>query len=656
MKTSSSFAFLLLLIIGIVACNPTQQIKDGRLAIEQKQYASAIPLLKKEYNKAKSRIEKGKIAYALGTAYEQIQQAENAVDWYTIAYDSSVGIEALEGQARSLKKLERYKEAAVAYKELGLELGSPFEYRREIKACENAALWKTNPYPEHKVELATLNSRYSDYSPFIFQEELIFTSDRPNNTNDKTYHWTGNYFSDLYSLPLNTSSASPLSDLNTATNEGTLVYSTDGQEAFFTRCDGTKKEDAFCKIMYARQEGGAWQTPEMLPFQEKGINYGQPALSTDGKTLYFAAQHPDGWGGYDIWVSNRNGIDWSEPKLLGRSINTPGNEKFPTIDGDTLYFASDFHIGMGGLDIFKTYPIGESSWAPPLNMLPPINSGADDFGLVIDHNFSPTATTFVKGYFTSAREGGDGQDDIYTFEKVKVEKPPIDTTPIVYKMILEGFVLEKIYQNPTDPNSKVLGRKPLTKASVDVIIAGKKETIQLGEDGFFTFELSENTDYDFLASQEGYLTNTAVFSTQGMGKDPNTPIQTYEVTITLDRIFENQEIELENIYYDFDQWYIRDDAQPTLDELANILRLNPSINIELGSHTDCRGREAYNLNLSQKRAQSAVDYLSSKGISGFRLQARGYGESAPANDCNCNQCTDDEHQENRRTTFKIIEN
>jgi outer membrane protein OmpA-like peptidoglycan-associated protein len=179
--------------------------------------------------------------------------------------------------------------------------------------------------------------------------------------------------------------------------------------------------------------------------------------------------------------------------------------------------------------------------------------------------------------------------------------------------------------------------------------------VTVGEDGFFTLELAENSDYFFLASLEGYLANSTRFSTKGIAKDPANPIQKYEVEIVLDKIFRNREIVLENIYYDYDKWDIRPDAEPTLNRLADVLRQNPGIRIQLGSHTDCRGNNNYNEDLSQKRAQSAVNYLIGKGIDAGRLGALGYGETQPAVDCACSSCTESEHQSNRRTTFKIVE-
>lgn len=265
-----------------------------------------------------------------------------------------------------------------------------------------------------------------------------------------------------------------------------------------------------------------------------------------------------------------------------------------------------------------------------------------------------------KGYFTSTRDEGNGLDDIYSFEKlVPPPPPPKDTTkeipPIVYSMTLNGYVLEKIYENPTDPNSRVLGRKPLNGASVQITINGKSETVKVGENGLFELNLTEDTNYDFFASNEGYLNNDERFSTKGISKDPNEPERLFEVEIVLDKIFKNQEIVLDNIYYEFDKADIRNDAKPTLNELADLLSQNPDIKIELAAHTDCKGPAAYNQDLSARRAKSAVDYLVSAGIEDTRLSSRGYGKSSPAVDCVCARCTDEENQANRRTTFKIID-
>lgn len=651
-----------LLFTFLAGCTYTQKVRDGRTAFEVKQYAVATKMLEKEYEKAKSRVEKGKIAFLIGESYKHLNKSDQSIRWYGIAYDNQYGVDALKEYAFALKRAGRYEDAKSAFKDLGIEIGSPYEYRREISACEIAMGWEKLP-PEYKVEVMAFNSGSSDYAPMLYKDnKMVITSDRASSTGDAVYKWTGAAYSDLFLVDLGSNSITGFdSQINTENNEGTVAFNRDFTEVFFTRCFGGKKDAAdYCKIMVSEGSGDSWSTPRVLNFLKEGVNYVHPSLSADGNTLYFASDDPEGWGGWDIYASERlTDGEWSEPILMSRVINTQGDEKFPFIDADTLYFASDNHTGLGGLDIFRTFQMDNGSWAPPYNLKTPINSAGDDFGFIIDYNSPKEEGVLQQGYFTSTREEGIGSDDIYRFQKITPPPaPPLveeQPKPEDYKLILEGYVLEKIYNNPTDPNSKILGRKPLPGAQVDIQFGRQKETVTVGEDGQFRLELEEETDYDFLAYKENYLKNAEVFSTKGIGRDPNNPVQTFEIEIVLDRIFFDKEIRLENIYYDFDKWDIRDDAKPTLDELARNLQLNPTIRIQLGSHTDCRGATRYNEELSQKRAQSAVDYLISKGIDPGRLAARGYGESQPEADCLCNRCTEEEHQQNRRTTFKIIE-
>lgn len=655
---------LLLLILSVAACTYTQRIRDGRTAYERKQYAVATKMLEKEYKKAKSRIEKGKLAFLLGESYKAINESDKSIGWYEIAYNNQYGVDALKEYAYALKRAQQYDEAMQAFKELGMEIGSPYEYRREILASNRAKTWSGDKrlQQEYNVEVESFNSGFSDYAPVLYKgRNLVISSDRKTSLGDDTYNWTGNDFSDLFLVDLETENVTAFAEpINSENNEGTVSFTPDYSEVYFTRCFGPKREDAHCKLMMAENTGGeSWSIPRVLDFVEDGINYGHPSISADGRTLYFASNHPDGWGGYDIWMSERQEDgSWGEPDLLSRSINTIGNEKFPHIDQDTLYFASDFHPGMGGLDIFRTYRFPNGSWAPAKNLKVPVNSGSDDFGYIVDHSAPKRSGVLQQGYFTSTRDNGIGNDDIYRFEKLPPPPAPPEEEPkeIVYKMILDGYVLEKIYEQPGNPNSRVLARKPLPGSTVEITIGKEKQTVEIGDDGLFSLELEEETDYSFLASKEGYLSNDAEFSTRGIGRDPETPEMRFEIEIVLDKIYFDQEIVLENIYYDFDRWEIREDAEPTLNELAANLQLNPQITIQLSSHTDCRGNDRYNEDLSQKRAQSAVDYLIAQGIDASRLSAKGYGESQLAVDCICSRCTEEEHQANRRTTFKILNN
>ncbi len=655
--------FFLFLLIGslMAGCSYTLKVKDGRFAHDRKQYAVAIPLFQKEIKKTKSRVEKGELAYLLAQSYEATNQSELAIDWYMTAYSNGYGVDALRDYAYALKKAERYDEAILAFKDLGFEIGSPYEYKREINACEIAQGWLEIEQPEYQVDLLPFNSGQADYAPSIYEDgRLVFASDRKGSQGKDVYAWTGNAFSDLYIADPeggDTEDFDPA--INTPGNEGTVAFNQDYSEMYFTRCGNQdEKVDAYCRLFFSRRVGNAWSTPVELDFMEAEVNYMHPALSQDEQRLYFSSNHPDGWGGYDLYYVKRQGEGWSFPVPLSRSVNSPGDEQFPYLKDDTLYFASNYHPGLGGLDIFRTYERTEGRWTSPFNLKPPLNSGGDDFGIVIDPNYQRQGKVIEVGYFSSSRNTGIGEDDIFRFERYPPPPPPPvekDPAPIEYSMVLDVYVLEKIYESLGDPNSRVLGRKPLAGATVEYQLNGKVQKDTVGEDGLLRIELDEDSDYQFTARKQGFLANQADFTSRGIAKDPRYPQQQFELEIVLDKIFLDREIVLENIYYDFDEFFIREDAKPTLDELAQNLQLNPDISIELASHTDCRGNDRYNTNLSQQRAQSAVDYLIEQGINPSRLSARGYGESVPANDCVCSRCTEEEHQENRRTTFKIIE-
>lgn len=673
MKQLSLGLLLTLIILG--GCRVEEKIVDGQTAYERRQYAKAIQLLEKEYNKSKLSSERGKKAFLIAESYRIINQPQNSKDWYYEAYNSAYGAEALKQYAFALKELEQYKDAIEAFRDLGGEIGDPYKYQREIVACRQASTWaKFKNKSDYKVEDLKFNSNSADYYPVVFKDnQLIITSDRNVSTGEDTYNWTGNDFSDLFIVenPDNSGSITSFSEaINSPYNEGTITFNQDYTEAYFSRCgDGSNDAIQYCKLMYSQLVGGEWTVPIVLDFIENEVNYGHPSLSKNGQLLYFSSDHPIGLGGFDLYVAQRKGDGWDEPKNLGRAINTEGNEISPFIDADTLYFASDFHVGMGGLDIFKTAKMSPNRWGPLQNLRAPINSGADDFGLVIDYRPAKDEKVLQTGYFTSARPEGKGNDDIYRFQKMKPvpEPEPVDTPlaqidtavqeepEIVYTLLLEGKVVERVFFNPNDPNSGVEGKSPLANANVLIQYRDTSFSIATNAKGEFKLELEQQTSYTFTGSKTDYLTKEERFSTRGIENDPNNPTQTFYTEIALDKVLKNVEIKLEGIYYDYDQDYIRPDAKPILNNLASILIRNPQIRIELGSHTDCRGSNSYNQKLSQRRAASAVDYLVSKGIARERMVARGYGETVAVTSCACSRCSDDEHQRNRRTSFKIID-
>ncbi len=659
------------------ACSYTEKLTDGKTAYERKYYAEAVRLLQREFGATKVATEKAEKAFLLADSYSHFGKTAEVEKWLQTAIDNNYGAPAQLAMANLLKRQGKYNEAAKTLDLLGKELGDNNKYRREISACRIAATWAADTKTGIVVDkVAAINSAANDFSPAQDKAgNLLFASDRkrPDVVDPKhgepIYGWTGRVFSDFYAQN-KTDGLLPFDEINSDYNEGSLCFNSDFTELYFTSCGSNKREGIdYCRIMHSKFNGERWAKIEEVKTNIEGYNVQHPCLSSDGKRLYFSSNLPEGSGGYDIFYMDKKADgEWGEWHNAGITINTANNEMFPVFDADTLYFASDGHTGMGGLDVFSSFQI-KGKWQPPLNLKAPINSGEDDFGFIIDRNFEAIKSSekeknapqklLKRGYFTSSR---GGNDDIYSFEKRTLPKPTTPVTPppkdppvtVVYKEILEITVVKKKFSIPDNPNSKVVGFEPIAAAGLKIEGSDSSFVGTVNDKGQFSFTVKENNNYGFLASKTGFFSKNASFNTGLVEKNPKNPITTHKLTIVLDRIFENQEIVLDNIYYDYDKSDIRADAQPTLNELAEVLRRNPNISIQLSSHTDCRGRDAYNLNLSQLRAQAAVNYLIAHGIAATRLSAKGYGETSPAASCDCAKCTESEHQINRRTTFKVL--
>ncbi|WP_116105346.1 OmpA family protein [Lewinella sp. IMCC34191] len=656
------YLFLVLAVTLVAGCTYTAKITDGATAVDRKQYDVAVPMLEREYRRAKSRVEQGDIAMNLAVSYRETGNDEDAVEWFQTAYDNGVGPEALREKADALKRLERYEEAIQAYTDLGFEIGSRYEFRKDIAGAEMAmrlqAERAAQEVKEYEVTAANFNSPGADYAAVSYDDRLVFTSDRASAAGDATYNWTGRSFSDLFLVDPEVSDVQAFNPtVNSEYNEGTPSFSPDGSVMYFTRCTSPEKRaDAYCGIYRSERLGDGWSPAEKLPFVTPEANFMHPALSADGRRMIFSANLSEGWGGYDLYaVDLAADGQWGTPDLMNRAINTAGNEQFPYLDGDTLYFASDGLEGLGGLDIFRTWPLDDGRYAAPRNLKLPINSGADDFAYTImQRNGTGVGATTI-GYFSSSRPGGSGSDDIYAYTKTVLPPPPPDPTPIEYRNVLDVTVVEKIYEDPTDPTSRTLGLRPVPNATVVARVGEQSRTVATNEEGVLSLVLTDDQRYEFRAERPDYLAAEGRFSSRNLPRDPEAPEQRYELELEIEKIFPNREIVLENIYYDLDESFIREDAQPTLNELAELLRRNPDISIELGSHTDCRATDRYNETLSEARATAAVTYLVEQGIPAERLTARGYGETQPVADCICERCTEAQHQLNRRTTFRILE-
>jgi outer membrane protein OmpA-like peptidoglycan-associated protein len=650
------YVLLLSILIYLSGCKPAQQAIDGKTAYDLKQYSTATELLQKEFESEKDATKKREKANQIADAYRKYNNTASAAKWYQKAVD--LGDEqALYDLGRMQMMNEQYDAAIKTFNQFGTrDNTSKLLAQREIKNSQNALDWKKAFTKLQISNLSNINSPQSDYSPVLYKGKIVFSSSRADATGDMNNAWTGEKSADLYIAEPKGSPQKFSEVINTKDYEGTCTFNKDGNEIYFTRCGvieiTDKKNQAttnqFCHIYNSRLSGGTWSEPEMVKLQlPDTVNVGQPALSKDGKILFVSSDLKAGFGGKDLYFFTKTDSGWSEPNNAGSTINTSGDEMFPWLDErSNLYFASNGLPGMGGLDIFKAVK-GKSIWKDPVNLRAPINSGADDYGYVIEkqHPNNADDTILSAGYFTSCRPGGKGEDDIYRYEEKWVNF-----------FTLKGKILAKQYEDPENPDSKMLGIQPLSASRVELKNPQTDEVIASvvsDKNGNYTFKLTAETDYKITAGKIGYLNKTETATTKGKRNQDSVNITIYK-DLELEKIFTQKMIVIPNIYYDYDKATLRPESKVVLDSILSFFNDNKDLTIEIGSHTDSRGSDSYNLKLSQARAQSVVDYLIEKGIAKDRLIAVGYGETKPVNQCtNGVKCTEEEFLRNRRSTFRI---
>lgn len=654
-----------MVLIIMSSCGSASKIKDGLTAYRFKKYNKAIGLLKEEYTNSRRQDIRAEKAYYLGESFLKLNDYHKANEWFQTSTRLAYGAKALQGLAKTFKNLEQYDKAVSTYEELKKLMPGDQSIQREIFICNQAMTWTASKVTDHSIIQLIQNGMYSDYSPALYEGKwLVFTSDMEEATGSARYDWTGKKMSDLFIINKKGGDKIQRFDayINSSHNDGTAVFTKDFNQMYFTRCFNSESVgDEYCKLMVSIRQEGIWNEPTLLPFIKPNTNYGQPALIENDSVLVYSSISEDGANGFDLWYSVLDADGWSAPYPMPSSINSPGNEYFPTSDGDTLYFSSNYLPGMGGLDIFKTYLNNDGTWATPVNLQLPYNSGADDFGLLIDRTKDQEAFIYQKGYISSTRSN-EGHEDIYYYELYKSGEDEVATTKPKEDesksnkadLYLAGKVLEEVFKIENDPNSGVKSKVGIPSPYIKVLDQdGNDLEITANKRGLFIGNLTKGEQYIIQVKKQGYLNNEVAINTNDydIGNENSYTINT---EIILEKIFKGQEIVLSNIYYDLDKDFIRDDAKPTLDLLADKLIQNPQISIELSSHTDCQGDADYNLDLSQRRAQSAVQYLIAKGISKDRLAAKGYGKTQLLDNCPCDDCTADQHQKNRRTAFTIL--
>lgn len=666
------FVFIIL-IQFLYACTYTERIKDGDTAFQRKQYAVAIPFLKKEFQSAKKSAEKGKKAFQLAESYRLIHKYSEAAGWYDISTKERYNAEAPFRLAQMYQQSELYDKAMEAFRLAGRDAGNANLFLEKIIACKQAKIWlKEQSKSIYSIKNLKFNNSFNDFSPFVFSKEnLLFSSDRKESFGKKNYKWTNQKFTDLFVYDLKKDTVLLHQNLTQLKyHQGNMVISKDGEKMIFTQCGSDEPSEVdYCKLMFSQKKGSVWSEPAEILLGPTFMNYMHPALNDKGDILVFACNNKEGYGNYDLYMSIWLLAEqkWSIAKNMGNVINSKGNEVFPTFHGDTLYFSSDGLPGMGGLDLFRTYKNNEQ-WQIPSNLKSPMNSGSDDFGIAFDPYFESKDSIISSGYFCSNRQGGKGGDDIYKFFCSLPKIPEIDSSSLIvsvdsgniprqksYKLIFKGKTFENKREKESDLNSKVLGQQSLMGVNIRIMTTDTVWSVGSDLDGNFNFEVKANENYSFFATKEGFFSAQDTISTMGIVLSDSFPEQIVEKSIYLNRVIKGKEIVLRDIKFDFDKWDIREDATVELQQLILLLKENPELNILMTSHTDCRGTERSNMTLSQKRAESTMNYLINAGIEARRLSAKGFGETTPAVTCDCNSCTEEQHQENRRTSFIIAE-
>lgn len=635
----SALALFLLLLLG--ACKSL--LEKGNEQYLSGQYQFAISTFNQVLAKDSSNLSARRL---LAESYRLSNRIEASLPHYQKLAQEDSNFENHFFLGQSLKANQKWEEAKLAFEAAGVSTSDERLQARVKQELEDlpkvAAI--TDYYANYQlVNYNELNSAGADYAPVISEDFLYFTSGRASS---RLYSATGTGYHQLFrtraqGLKVDVAGVELLPEFENeeGLNQAALAISPDGNTLIYARGNSTSSKDYPETMLFVSYFRGAGYTqPTWMSVNEEDTWWNStPAFSSDGSELYFASNRPGGFGGIDLYKATKlaNG-DFGNAVNLGPTINTAGNELFPrgTRDGK-FFFASDGHPGFGKLDLFVAEKNQEGVQVIR-NLGPSFNSKADDFGIFF--------TDYPKaGYISSNRSGGKGDDDIYFFEDKTPKKKIINVLLNVYTKEVKADGKEEIL-----PQTRV------------VLYGGDKS--QLGGDlsnaqGRVRFSLSPESEYSIIASRSGYFSKSFPYTTKGKTPDPTTLIQevtniTLDTTIVLDQLILEKSIVLDNIYYDLNKSDIRSDAGLELDKLVKILKDNPTIRIELSSHTDARSSDAYNLNLSQQRAQSAVDYLVSQGIASDRLVAKGYGETRLLI---TNAQTEEEHQTNRRTEFKVIE-
>ena len=594
------FSIVTALLLG--SCGADMAMKKGDKFYAVGEYYDAAVQYRKAYTHTpnKERVQKGQRAMKVAECYRRIHFTSKAITAYQNAVrykqdDSLTHFYLGQLQMRN----GNYREAEKQFKMALDSLPQDDPHRQTAKAglegARMAPQWKKDGSAYTIKRMDLFNSRRAEYSPMLGgdeYEQLYFTSTRNQAQGDEYSGITGSKNADIFLSQKDDKGkwSKPQtidSELNSAMDEGACCFSPDGKTMYLTLCKTDPNYPRYATIVVSNRSDASWSKPtELIISKDTLSSFAHPAVSPDGEWLYFVSDMPGGIGGFDIWRCKLLGKDLGAPENLGEPINTPGDEMFPTFrpNGD-LYFSSDGHPGLGGLDIF----VFKDGKVEHLGF--PMNSQGDDFGMTFEGKRN-------QGYFCSNRGDTRGYDHIYSFFN-----PEIVQT-------VKGWVYEQDGYELTAAQVYMVGDD------------GTNLKLSVRGDGSFTQEIKPNVDYVLLATCKGYLNHQ-----EQLRVEPVTKSEEYVLQFPLANI--SAPVLIDNIFYDFDKATLRPESATALDELIQLLNENPNITIELSAHTDYKGSDQYNEGLSQRRAESVVNYLIDHGISKDRLTPKGYGEGKP---------------------------
>lgn len=571
----------------------------------------------------------------LANSYRQVNDIPNAEKWFARIVELPESEPAnMFYYGKILMSQEKYEEAKKWFSSYLQKVPDDFVAEMLLVSCNSISSFKEDT-TLFTIKEANIPEIATAFAQVPYGKGIVFSADKIAFKNSTTANWTGRSYLDIYFSQKDDngkwmSPALLRGTVNGQYHEGPACFNQKGDVVYFTRSNYFKKKKLIksskdennLKLFRAELVGDNWTNVTELPFNSDEFSCGHPSLSSDDKTLYFISDMPGGIGGTDIYKSTFDGTTWTKAENLGNEINTQGNEMFPYIHSDgTFYFSSDAHNNLGGLDVFMTYYDGRK-WLQVENLNYPLNTSKDDFAFVLNKDNKT-------GYVSSNREAGN--DKIFEITKN-------DPT-----FILSGLVSHKGRPNE-GIDSAVIEIQNLTEKTKGFVVTNKS--------GYYKVKLNAKCEYAVKAWKPMYFTITPLQNFCMIGKKVS---ENFTANFLLDQVILEKPIVLENIYYDLDKWFIRPDAALELNRVVQLMQDNPSLQIELSSHTDSRAGDQYNLVLSDKRAKAAVEYLISKGIDANRMRWKGYGESKLINECkNKVVCTEEEHQKNRRTEFKAI--